>query len=239
MNLFNAQMLLAASITNLTKLRGTITDEEIQTETINVTCKYLLERYKGELKQVHDTNEISKVISYNHAIVYNDVLLFVKSARNLYPNQTLSTHTYTGQSWSESTLILIIPNICWAGMWGFLRTYFLQNHKIAIDKIEISTTIFNSGRHVRYQQGIKVGESLEIRIVQLVFNEQLSEVEVSISPSLSPKTAKLISKSGAGHLYLGDDPDYQFLIIYDEFEDVEKFELFMPNRSLKIVYHDN
>lgn len=238
MNSLTAQKLLSVSISNLNKIRGRISQDEIQTETINVTCKYLLERYKNELRQVHEINEINRVIAHNYSLVHNDVRIFVEAARIIYPTQTLSSHPQTGQSWSESTVALIIPNICWAGMWGFLRTYFLRNHRIAIDGIELRPITFNSTKHVRYEQGLKVNESLVNRLIQLVFTQGINEVEVSISPSLSPKTAKLHSKDDNSYLYIGDDRDYQFLVKYDEFEDIRHFELIMPNRLLKIVYHD-
>jgi len=239
MNISNAQELLSSSISNLKKYRGSISVDEIQTETINVTCKYIIEKYNGQIKQVHEVNEINRILPHNYSIVYHDVVTFVQAARELYPSQTLSTHPQTGQSWSESTVALIIPNICWAGMWGFLRSYFLQNHRIAIDSVNVQIEIFNSARHIRYEGGAKTNESEVNRVIKLVFSEGSSVMEVSISPSLSPKTAKLANKIGNKHLYIGDDRDYQFLVLYDEFDDIEQFELIMPNRALKIVYHGN
>lgn len=238
MNSLTAQQLLSKSISNLRTIRGSISPDEIQTETINITCKYLLERYGDQLRQVHEINQINRVIEYNYSLVYNDVRTFVEAVRIIYPSHTLNSHPQTGQSWSESTIALIIPNICWAGMWGFLRTYFLQNHRISIDNIELKTITFNSTKHIRYENGLKVSEALVNRLVQLIFTAGVNEVEVSISPSLSPKTAKLHSKNANDCLYIGDDKDYQFVVKYDEFEEVAHFELIMPNRSLKIVYYE-
>ncbi|RYY00685.1 hypothetical protein EON78_00445, partial [bacterium] len=218
MNILTAQQLLSKSISNLQTIRGSIYEEEIQTETINVTCKYLLDKYRGQLKQVHDINQINRVIEYNYSLVHNDVRTFVEAVRILYPSQTLSPHPQTGQSWSESTFALIIPNICWAGMWGFLRTYFLRNHRMTIDNVELKPITFSSTRHIRYEQGLKVSESVENRIVQIIFTQGINEVEVSISPSLSPKTGKLHSNNDNSSLYIGDDRDYQFLVKYDEFD---------------------
>lgn len=238
MNERQAEELIGGSIRNLEKFKGSITENDLQVETINVACRYILEKYGSKLKQVHDVEKINLVIEYNALMVIGDVEEIVSATQRLFPLKTKSRHPHTGDPWHDAMIKLILPNICWAGMWGFLRGYFMQHHRISIDNQTFDSVTFLSKSHDRFERGIKVSSSKVDRLIKLDFIENKHQVEVSISPSLSPKTARLVKKEENGYLlYRGDDPDYQFEIYFDDLEDVERFVLKLLPRSLKIEYH--
>lgn len=226
-----AKGILAQSISNLQHRRGNIYISDIDAETINNACLYLIKNFNSQIHKVHDVTQIGSVIAKNYISFNRVALSFVAAAQELFPSDFDENRATI-----DSTAI--IQNICWAGMWDFLRDYFQSNHGIQIDDQEISTKMFYSNRHVRYENGSKVSESDERRIININFVEDDKDIIVSIAPSLSPKKAYVVYKNGKISQYKGYDPDYSFTIEFDEFDEISKFILGMPNRSLKIEYFE-
>lgn len=233
--------LIINSIKNYEQIQGVrINKDTIQAEIINLTCKFILEKHKDKIRQVDDVYSVNQVIQYNIMSVGDIIYDFVESCQELYPNLTHERNPYVNLSWEDSMVQLIAQNICWRGMWGFLREYYLNTHRLNIDNVKIDVLLFSSAKHKRYQNNIFVSESGERRIIKATFTNNRKQVSISIEPSLSPKTAFFYSKINENtDQYIGDDRDYQFIIKYDDFGDITQFELVMPNRSLKIIYNEH
>tara|TARA_B100002049_G_C16082144_1_gene377733 strand:- start:2110 stop:2745 length:636 start_codon:yes stop_codon:yes gene_type:complete len=211
MNKESAKRLLAQSITNLQNRRGKITIADVEAEVINNACLSILKN--------KDTQ---------NAITYAQI--FTESAQELIPQYS--------ERESMSALVGIQQNILWDGMWDFLRDYFQKNHGIQIDEVETEPAIFYSNKHKRYENNSLVSESEVERTINLNFMDNKEVLVIGIAPSLSPKKSYKLERNGNSVKYKGDDPDYLFTVIYDDFDEIEQFTLEMPNRGLKIVYFE-
>jgi len=117
-----------------------------------------------------------------------------------------------------------------------LRDYFQKKHGIAIDSIKAEPLIFYSTRHTRFENNEIVSEDDVERNININFFNKKEKIIVSIEPTLSAKTAFVSGKNDKIWTYVGEDPDYKFIIHLDKFEEVDKFVLELPNRNLKIIY---
>lgn len=232
--------LIINTIKSYEKRQGvSINKDTIQTEIINLTCKYILQHHRERIRQVDNAYAVGQVIQYNIMSVGDIIFDFVETCQELYPYITNERNPYANLTWEESMVQLIAQNICWSGMWGFLREYYLNSHGINIDNINVEVLTYNSGRHERYENKNFISESTHNRIIKLSFINSRKEVSISIEPSLSPKTAYLKDiVSNKVFEYEGDDRDYRFVVQYDDFGDICRFELFMPARNLRIVYYE-
>ena len=208
-----AKELLAASLQNLYEKRGQITMQDVEAEVINNACLHVL---------VNEHEE--------HAAIYGQA--FAEAASELIP-QYSEQHVM-------NAIIGVQQNVAWDGMLDFLRSYFLKNHGVDIygGNENVSIKVFNSNLHKRYVNNQYMEESEVERIVNIEFSNDDREALISISPSLSPKKAALYHSKENTHTYHGTDPDYVFYISYDEFDEIEKFVLEMPNRGLRIDYFE-
>lgn len=209
---------LSLSLSRLVKFRGNITIEDIEAEVINNACLiYLQQKNHGVLP--------SNVFYINKlAMIFTDV------AQELFPDQYLEDEITSAQ-------MQIPQNIKWDGMWNFLKRYFMENHHIEIDEVELETKDFNSRMHQRYEHGINVsGDDLTPRLVSIDYIGGYEKVQVRISPTLSPKEATLHYKSDDKIVYHSNDGTYVFTIFSDEFEEIESFVLDIPARGLQIKY---
>ncbi len=211
MNKESAKQVLAQSITNLQNRRGQITMADVEAEVINNACLNILKN--------KDTQ---------NAIIYAQI--FTESAQELIPQYS--------EKESMSALMGIQQNVLWDGMWDFLRDYFQKNHGIQIDEVETEPAIFYSNKHKRYENNSLVSESEVERTINLNFIDNKEVLVIGIAPSLSPKKSYKLERNGNSVKYKGDDPDYLFIVTYDDFDEVEQFTLEMPNRGLKIVYFE-
>ena len=224
-----AKGILAQSISNLQSRKGYIYISDVDAETINNACLYLIKNFNNQIKKVHDVTQIGSVVAKNY-ISFNSVALsFVAAAKELFPSDF-------DQNRATIDSTAIIQNICWAGMWDFLRDYFQKNHGIQIDNVSAAPSIFYSQMHIRYQDDVKVSESIVERNVNINYFNNKAEVIISIEPTLSAKKGLLIENRNNILTYKGADPDYKFVIMLDRFEEVKEFVLEMPNRRLKLVY---
>lgn len=234
MNTHNAKQILVKSINNLISRRGQITISDVEAETINNACLFILQNFHQEVKSVHDVTQIDIVLPINFMNFENICNCFVNASRELFPDDYDIESANVGKA-------MILQNISWSGMLDFLRDYFQKNHGIQIDKIKTASSIFYSTNHKRYENGYLVSENddeKDIRVVNLNFIDNKKELLVSIEPSLSPKNSYLIIDDGSELVFRGYDDDYLFKIKLDDFGEVEQFTLEMPKRNLKIIYFE-
>ena len=231
MNKETAKQILTNSISNLQKRRGNITVSDLETEVINNACLYILKKQKDKTSQGKTIEEMflgALESTKNFIPISKD---FTEAAMELFPDN------YTEKNAIMATMG-IQQNIAWEGMWDFLRDYFQKNHGKRIDNTEVSQSVFNSTKHQRFENENLVSESEVERIINVSYIDNKEEVIVEIAPSLSPKKARIISKTANKLVYKGFDPDYLFTIELDSFDEIENFTLEMPNRKLKIQYFD-
>lgn len=226
-----AKQILTKSITNLQNRRGQITISDVEAETINNACLYILQNSYQKVNSVHDVTQIGTVLPINFMNFEGISNHFVNASKELFPKE------YNGER-ADAGKMMIIQNISWSGMLDFLRDYFQKNHGIQIDEIETSPSIFYSTKHERYEKGNLVSESEVERTINLNFINDKKELIISIEPSLSPKKSRRISNIGNEMKFKGYDPDYLFTVKFDDFDEVEQFTLEMPNLNLKITYFE-
>ena len=225
-----AKRILASSISNLHARRGQLTNSDLEAEIINNACLYYLKQQKDSTAAAKSIEEMFMGVLNTTQNLLPVSKAFTDAACELFPDY------YTAK---EAIIAMngIQQNVAWEGMWDFLRDYFESNHGYKIDNVESNTTIFYSNRHQRFENEIMVSESEVERTININFIEE-NEVVVGIAPSLSPKKAYLTSENGNTKQFKGYDPDYLFTIAFDEFEEVDKFILEMPNRNLRIEYFE-
>jgi len=220
--------MLRNSLENLTSRQGGLTLQDFETEIIYQASKFLIKNFKDDLKTVHDINLINAVLSENKKF-QPIVKIFVESGAEMLPEQYTDEH-------KKAAYHAIYTNISWGGMWDHLRDYFQKKHGIAIDSIKAEPLIFYSTRHTRFENNEIVSEDDVERNININFFNKKEKIIVSIEPTLSAKTAFVSGKNDKIWTYVGEDPDYKFIIHLDKFEEVDKFVLELPNRNLKIIY---
>jgi len=212
MNKDTAKTILAKSLQNLNKRKGSISLENVDAEVINLACFEILKNRRA--------GKIS-----NESLIAD---AFTSAAQELFKEYT-SDRAVIGS-------FGILQNIEWEGMWDFLRNYFNKNHALIIDGIELENITFYSTVHRRYESDEIVSESPAERVVNLVFTNNRKDVLVSVEPTLSAKAANLASTNSNVSIYNGVDPDYRFTIEFDLFGEVDKFTMELLPRELKIIY---
>lgn len=70
--------------------------------------------------------------------------------------------------------------------------------------------------HQRVQYGSIIMQEHVMRCAQIEYNDsELTNIVLSIAPNLSPKPARLVSKTNTTRFYLGTDSDYRFEMEYN------------------------
>jgi hypothetical protein len=212
--------ILAKSIDRLHKKRGELFITDIEAEVINNACLYCLTTPKEPGKYYG-----SDTVYHTHV-----AQCFTDAAKKLFPSEYVEVE-------SAAAMFHIVNNLKWGGMWNFLKKYFLENHHIEIDDVELETKEFNSYMHQRYEYGVNVsGDELVERLVSIDYVGGDENVLVRISPTLSPKEATLHHKVNNKVIYHSNDGTYVFTLFMDEFDELESFTLDIPQRGLQIKY---
>jgi hypothetical protein len=203
---------LSTSLYNLQQRKGQLTVDQVAAEVINLSCLEILKNNRHK-----DSQDIT--------------LKYVNAARRLVPEY--------GEREGMHALMGVPMNVQWDGMWEFLRNYFMSNHGFDIDGDNTAETkIFYSTRHKRYESDQLVNDSEADRTIDLLLTENRKVLLVNIQPTLHAKKGYLTSRLDDRLIYTGSDPDYRFTIVLDEIEEVNKFILEMPNRSLRLEYFE-
>lgn len=219
---------LRSSLGNLTHRQGGLTLQDFETEIIYQASKFLIKNFRDDLKTVHDINLINTVLPDNKKF-QQIIKIFIEAGTEMLPEQYTNEH-------QEAAYNAIYMNISWSGMWDHLRDYFQKKHGIAIDSIKAEPLIFYSIKHTRFENNEVVSQDDVERNININFFNEKEKIIVSIEPTLSAKTAFISEKNDKAWTYIGEDPDYKFIIYLDKFEEVDKFILELPNRNLKIIY---
>ncbi len=192
--------------------RNGMTQDELAPLIYNLAYLHVLrERQKG-----HYINEISIFREY------------MNSASEIFEGMEDQTTGLPG----------FIGTLQWDGLWDFLANYFQNNLGISIDNVEREVVKFDSFRHIRYENNLFISESEVERKIAIIFSNNKKTCQVEISPTLSPKQANLHAVSGNTYSYIGTDPDYLFVIDFDQFDNIEKFSLILTNRNVRIDYFE-
>lgn len=203
---------LHKSLTNLQNRKGQLTKEMVETEVINLSCLEILKN-----RQNHNAHAITEK--------------FIEAAQQIIPQY--------GEREALITRMGVPMNVQWDGMWEFLKNYFMSNHGINIDGDDSTESkIFYSTRHERYEFNNQVANTPADRTIDLLFTENRKVIIVNIQPTLSAKKGLLVESTGDKLVYRGSDPDYKFTVLFDQIDEVSKFILEMPNRSLRIEYFE-
>lgn len=215
---------------NLIARKGSLTMEDVEGEVNLQCCRYILENYGDRVISVPDVNRINDVIGHN-SINFNTIIRdFIRSAYNLFPDHW--------QVDKDGIFIhMIAANLSWSSMWDHLVTYFMREHGEDIDNSKKESLIFYSQKHHRFENNNFINEAVVERNVNITFFNDGEYIMVSIEPSLSNKKAYLESRKGNLLTFRGDDKDYKFSIVLDDYEEVEMFTLELVNRGLKIEYY--
>ena len=106
------------------------------------------------------------------------------------------------------------------------------------EKVENNVVYFYSTNHKRFENNVNTSNSRVERSIKIIFSEDKQRALFSISLTLSEKSARLQSVEGNKYSYLGTDPDFSFIIIFDDFENIDHFILKRNDRNLRIEYYD-
>lgn len=97
--------------------------------------------------------------------------------------------------------------------------------------------IFLSSNHKRYEHGILVSNDYVPRTIIINLQNGGLQMSVQIEPTLSLKRANLIESTNNVITYLGEDPDYKFVIeSNDDNKNIVRFSVFRLDRDLEIRY---
>jgi len=203
---------LSTSLYNLQQRKGQITVDQVAAEVINLACLEILKNNRH-----FDAQDIT--------------LKYVNAAKRLVPEY--------GELEAMNALMGVPMNVQWDGMWEFLRNYFMSNHGFDIDGDNTAETkIFYSTQHKRYEFDQLVNHSEADRTIDLLLTENREVLLVNIQPTLHAKKGYLTSRLSGKLVYTGSDPDYRFTVVLDDIDEVSKFILEMPNRSLRLEYFE-
>lgn len=97
---------------------------------------------------------------------------------------------------------------------------------------------FMSSRHERYQYGSFVEASNVQRLVHINASPDWRNIMVTITPTLSAKTAHLVRREGNKLFYTGSDPDYEFVVELDDLDEIVFFSLVRKDRNLRLDYYE-
>ena len=97
---------------------------------------------------------------------------------------------------------------------------------------------FMSSRHERYQYGMFVEASDVQRLVHINASLDWKNILVTITPTLSAKTAHLSKREGNKLYYTGSDPDYEFVVELDDLDEIVFFSLTRKGRDLRLDYYE-
>lgn len=97
---------------------------------------------------------------------------------------------------------------------------------------------FVSSRHERYQYDMFVEASDVQRLVHINASPDWKNIIVTITPTLSAKTAHLSRRDGNKLYYTGSDPDYEFVVELDDLDEMIFFSLNRKGRELRLDYYE-
>lgn len=230
MNIKLAKSIIVESLTNLEQRRGVLTLADVEAEVINNACLFYLKKQRDSTSYASSIEESFTGYLNSTQNLVPIIKAFIDVACQLFPDNY-------GEKEAAAAIVGIQQNVVWEGMWDYLRDYFESNHGRKIDNTETTTTIFYSNRHCRFVDNNMVSESEVERTININLIED-DEVIVAIAPTLSPKKAYLVATNDRVKTFKGYDPDYLFKVNFDEFEEVLRFTLEMPNRNLRIEYFE-
>ena len=221
-----AKRLLCESIEDLKQRNAYLSQDDYAADIINVACRYFIKRGTGFTA---GPNAMAYYFQ-NYPSMSADVSAFVGSIRDSYPSLI-----------NSATIESLTQNIClnlgWDGMPGFLDEYFYQKHGQRPSG-NVERYNFISSYHKRYEYGTCTQTSSVDREVSLTFTENKNKMSVVITPSLSRKESRLQSKSGSTYTYIGNDPDYRFVVTFDSSDDISHFSLELIPRHLRLEYFE-
>lgn len=225
-----AYRILEAGFQNLVQRNGSVDIEGMETEVNFQTCRYILENYGDSVRSVPEINRINEVVNYNSGRFSEIISDFLEAGNQMFP-----------QHWQKDKdgifIHMISANLSWSGMWDYLTSYFLKSHGENIDNSEKEALIFYSRKHTRFENGFYNSEATVERNINILLIDGGSEAIISIEPSLSAKKAFLIVEDGNKLVYRGEDKSYEFTIFMDDYNEVEKFILFLKDRDVRIEYY--
>lgn len=229
-DMFEQKKLLINSVQNFNKKNNRLpSSTELEAEVINCTCLFILRHKYHTLRQVHDIGLINTVFFDNLREFKEIAVKFTTAATELFPSNY-------NKELAESAYILIIQNISWAGMWDFLRSYYIEKHGINIDEKKVHSKIFISKKHDRLENNIKVSDASVERIIKVDFIENSNKMLIEIQPSISPKTTNLVSVTDNSKKYKGDDPDFEFTLYFNTSGEIFKVEFERKDKNVKWIY---
>lgn len=216
-----AHNLVINSLNDLKSRKMQLSPDDIAADIINVGCKWILEKCPRR-PNVADMPQLTFADNYYN---FSDIA-------SVFPKAVVREYPYISQFIDDLTKSICL-NIGWIGMPSFLDDYFYKNHGVSSGQ---NIVVFMSSFHKRYQSGRFIEESVVPRKIELSFNNNEQNLDVTITPSLSRKTSKLRYNNGSTRIYEGDG--YRYTIKFDIFEEVSHFTLELIERDLKLEYYE-
>ncbi len=221
-----ARDLLVASMNELIFRNGMhFTQRDLIAEINIVSVKYILDNYSP----MKDSNPMT-YLSNNTKQFGGIARTFAMALANQYP--TILTNDVVNE---------LVKNICmgvgFTGVNDVIADYMREKHGIELAD-DGESYDFMSSRHERYQYGSFVEASEVQRLVHITSSYDWQKISVGITPTLTTKQAYLSKRDGNKLHFTGVDPDFQFVVELDDFEEVVFFSLERKDKCLRIDYYE-
>lgn len=220
-----AQKLLFESINELITRTKRFTIGDLTAEINVVAVKYILDNYSPKM-----SNNPTTYLQINKTQYGSIARVFASAMSDQYPD-VLTTAVIND----------LVDNIC-KGI-GYADTplaiaEYLKDRHGKTSGLEGENYDFMSSRHERYQFDSFVEASDVQRLVHINASPNWKNIVVTITPTLSAKTAHLTSRNENTLLYTGSDPDYEFVIKLDDLDEITFFSLIRKDMGLRLDYYE-
>lgn len=221
-----ARDLLVASMTDLISKNGMqFTTRDLLAEINIVAVKYILDNYSPQ----NDANPMTYLSTNTQK--YGEIA------------RTFAVALYDQYSTvlTPSVVNDLVNNICQGisinGVRKVISDYMRDRHGVE-DSSDGESYDFMSSRHERYQFGSFVEASEVQRLIHINASIDWKRISVHITPTLTTKEAYLEKKEGKKLYYTGADPDFQFIVELDDFEEITFFSLIRRDKHLRLDYYE-
>lgn len=227
--MMQADMLKQDILTSLADLKrrfGTLSNDDIAADIINVICKHIISSTKFNYKT---SSQPMMFFQNNWANCSSYVMEVVSSLRKELPEII-----------TEQTTMALTQNVCfnlgWNEMPAFLDNYFSEKHEQSSLNGEEQFD-FMSIKHERFVNNCMVANSQVDRNIRISCWNGRRDMTIAINPTLSLKRAHLVRRSHNLYIYQGVDPDYIFEVRFDDFDDIDYVSVSLSSRNLKLAFY--
>lgn len=221
-----ARDLLVESMTDLISKNGMqFSSRDLIAEINIVAAKYILDNYSPQ----NDANPMT-FLSRNIQEYGEIARTFAVALRDQY--STVLTSPVVNDLVNS-----ICQGISFNGARQVISDYMRDRHSLKV-AFEGESYDFVSSRHERYLFDSFVEASEVQRFVHINASFDWKRISVHIDPTLTTKDAYLDKREGKRLYYTGADPDFQFVVELDDFEEIAFFSLIRRDKHLRLDYYE-